>query len=124
MSRFIRPFCAALAGVCACLVAWPGAAHDGPHGPDMIARVERAAGAGRALEVDLVVTGLGAPLVLSDVWAPGADVRFDGPVSIGFAQDVAVSARLTFAGGPPSIFTLMLDFGVAGQGAVTVIPGF
>ena len=124
MSRFIRH----LSTICICLwaslVPHPGAGHDGPHGPDAIARVERAVASGRSLDVDLVITGLGAPLQLQDVWAPGADVRFDGPVSVGFAQDVTVSARLTFAGGPPSIFTLMLDFGVAGQGAVTVIPGF
>lgn len=124
MSRFIRHLCAVCVAAWACLAAAPVAAHDGPHGPEVLARVTRTVVSGSHLDVELVVTGLGGPLVLSDIAVPEADVRFDGPVSVTFAQDVTVSATLTFAGSPPSIFTLMLDFGVAGQGAVTVIPGF
>lgn len=97
-------------------------AHDGPHTPAMMAQVERAVMAGHQVEIVLTLTGLGGPLVLQAMAVPGAAAQFDAPVAVSFAEDVPVRATLTFAAPPPDAITLFLDFGVAGQAAVTVIP--
>ncbi|WP_299548234.1 hypothetical protein [uncultured Tateyamaria sp.] len=88
----------------------------------MMAQVERAIMVDRQVDVHLIVTGLGGPLMLQDIEAPGAAVQFEAPVAITFAQDVRVTAAVTFATPPPDVFTLVLNFGIAGLSAVTVMP--
>ncbi|WP_299200861.1 hypothetical protein [uncultured Tateyamaria sp.] len=122
MIRHSRVIIAVLALLSVCGFPLATEAHDGPHSPAMMARVERAVMAGPQVDIRLTLTGLGGPLVLQAIAVPGASVQFDGPVTVSFAQDVTVSATLTFATPPQGAITLLLDFGVAGQGAVTVIP--
>ncbi|GGX56280.1 hypothetical protein GCM10007385_26210 [Tateyamaria omphalii] len=88
----------------------------------MMAQVERAVMVGLQVNIRLTLTGLGGPLVLQAMYVPGATVQFDAPVAVNFAEDVPTRATVTFATPPPASFILFLDFGVAGQGAVTVIP--
>ena len=106
----------------AALFALSAQAHDGPHSPDMLATVMSATQDGNRIAVSLVLTGLGGPLVLTGMSTAGATVSDMAPVYVNFAQDVAVSNVLEFSGTPPGIFTLSLDFGPLGQGAVVVIP--
>ncbi|APX11861.1 hypothetical protein [Tateyamaria omphalii] len=106
----------------ACVSTLPVAAHNGSHGPSMMARVERATVLGHQVNLRLMLTGLGPPLVLEGMAVPDAMVRFQGPLTFSFAQDVGLIAAVTFDETPPRIFTLMLDFGAAGAGGVTVIP--
>ncbi|MEO0401445.1 MAG: hypothetical protein AAF214_03635 [Pseudomonadota bacterium] len=100
----------------------PVVAHEGGHAPDMLARVESAIVSGDEVVVVLTVTGFGGPLVLIGMSAAGAMAPIMDPVYVNFAQDVQVQTALRFVGPPPGIFTLNLDFGPVGQGAVTVIP--
>jgi len=118
MRRF---FCLALTLL---LLHFPASldAHDGAHSPDMLAEVVTAVQDGNKVAITLVITGLGGPLVLVDVSAPGAQTAKMEPVYVNFAQDVEVTAVLTFAAPPPGVFTLTLDFGPIGHGAISVMP--
>ncbi len=109
----------------ALLIALMGAramAHDGDHSPDMLAEVITATQEGNRVAVSLLLTGLGGPLVLVGTAAQGAKARDMRPIYVNFAQDVSVMTVLEFPGPPPGIFTLELDFGPTGRGAVSVIP--
>ncbi len=70
----------------------------------------------------LTLTGLGGPLHLRAVNADGAVAAPFAPVTVDFAQDVTVDLTLDYPDAPPGIIALMLDFGAAGAGVVTVIP--
>ena len=100
----------------------PVRAHDGPHHPAMLADVVTAIQQGNVVAVTLVLTGLGGPLVLTGVSTPGATTASMEPTYVNFAEDVEVRTVLTFAAPPPGIFTLALEFGPVGQGAVSVMP--
>lgn len=109
---------------CAFILLWGSVvqAHDGPHGPDMLAEVISAKVVGNAVLIDVLVINLGGPLVLTGMTAQGAvPIRLE-PVHFNFAQEAAVSGTLQFGKAPPSDFTLILEFGVVGHGAVTVAP--
>lgn len=70
----------------------------------------------------LTLTGLGGPLHLRAAQASGAIAASFAPITVEFAQDVTVDLTLAYPNVPPGIIALMLDFGVAGTGVVTVIP--
>lgn len=97
------------------------AAHDGPHSPDMMAAVISATQTGSRVSVSLVLTGLGGPLVLTGMSAPGARKVTMAPVYVNFAEDIPVTAVLEFSGPVPRFFTLDLDFGPVGRGSVSVV---
>lgn len=88
----------------------------------MVARVDAATMLGNRVDLRLTLTGFRAPLVLDEMAAYGATVQFQGPLTVGFAEDTALIVTVTFDDASPGLFTLMLDFGEAGQGTVTVIP--
>ena len=104
-------------------VSPPADAHDGLHGPDMMARVVSAVPKANLVEVTLEITGLGGPLVLTGVKAPGARSPVTEPIYINFAEDVRVTTALTFDAPPPPHFTLVLEFGPVGEGFVEVVLG-
>lgn len=97
-------------------------AHDGPHGPDVLAEVHEAQVQGSHVVVELVLTNLGGPLVLTGLSADGAAPVAIRPVYFDFAEDAGVSQRLDFGKSPPAQFRLNLEFGVMGAAAVTVVP--
>ena len=113
---------AILALWCTCAGLAPVLAHDGAHTPEMLVRVDAAAVSGHRVDVALTLTGLGGPLVLTGVATEGAQAQALAPVTVTFAADAPVQAVLDFAGPVPGIFTLVLEFGPIGQGAVVVIP--
>ena len=110
--------------LCACVLFWGSVvqAHDGPHGPDMLAEVISAQVVANTVLIDVHVINLGGPLVLTGITADGAAPIRLTPVHLNFAQEAAVSVTLQFSKAPPPNFTLVLDFGVVGHGAVTVVP--
>lgn len=116
-----RGFMSAVAAV-GMSAAHPLHAHDGPHSPDVLIRVERAVHIDTSVEVELAVTSLGGPLTLRGLRAKNATSVKIAPTTLPFAKDVAVSAALEFKGTPPARFDLVLDFGPVGQGSVVVIP--
>ncbi|WP_299140333.1 hypothetical protein [uncultured Tateyamaria sp.] len=104
------------------VLALPVLAHDGAHGPDVMADVVSAVASGDAVTVSVTLTGLGGPLRLIAVSAEGAATPPMPPADVRFAEDVPVDVTLRFARGVPDIFTLVFDFGMAGRGAVSVVP--
>jgi hypothetical protein len=112
-------------------------AHDGAHGSGgtgdpggpgwavhvLSATVTGHTAAEHSVAVEMVVTSLGGPLVLTGLSVEGAAPVPRAPVYVDSAQAVPVSALLQFATPPAGPFTLDLDFAVAGQGAVLVTPG-
>jgi len=103
----------------------PGAAlaHEG-HGPAYLeARVTSARGGAQGLALDLALSNRGPEEAVL-----GAVYSDYGPVSsvalpIHLAPGASVSAALLIAASDwPGIFTIILDFGEAGVGPVTVIP--
>ncbi|MEM6758253.1 MAG: hypothetical protein AAF601_02115 [Pseudomonadota bacterium] len=106
-------------------IAGPAPAHDGAHGPFVLAKVVTAQLDGRAVDVVLTLTGLD-PDHSARVNGLAADdavsLPLARPVEVPFAQDVTLRTRLRFDGAPPGIFTLTLDFGADGQGGVAVMP--
>lgn len=110
--------------ICGVFLLWSSVAqaHDGPHGPDMLAEVVSAQVNGNSVTVKVRVTNLGGPLVLTGMNADGAVPIRLAPVYLDFAEDKVASGTLQFNKSPGRGFTLILDFGVVGQGAVTVIP--
>ncbi|WP_299148864.1 hypothetical protein [uncultured Tateyamaria sp.] len=123
MTHRARSILSVIALTVICWGAVQAVAHDGPHVPDMLAEVSRAAATGQVVELSVTLTGLGGPLVLVGIAAEGAISPAFDPIYVNFAEDVELHTRLRFDGPPPDIFTLMLDFGPVGQGAVVVIPG-
>lgn len=121
MRRTRTPFLFLLASLLMLFCVSPGRAHDGPHGPDMLAVVTATTQRGGVVSVSLVLTGLGGPLVLTGVSADGAQAARMDPVYVNFAQDVPVTTELQFFGPVPGIFTLELDFGPVGRRAVSVV---
>jgi hypothetical protein len=116
---------------CAASIAW---AHDGAHGHEdtggpgwavhvLSATVTGHSGAGHTVAVEMVLTSLGGPLVLTGLSVEGAIPMPRAPVYVDSAQAVPVSVLLQFATPPAGPFTLDLDFAVAGKGAVLVTPG-
>ncbi|MBY5932110.1 hypothetical protein KUV51_03795 [Tateyamaria omphalii] len=122
MTHHLRHVLAVLVLTWTCVSALPIVAHEGSHTPSMVARIDAATMLGHEFDLRLTLTGLGAPLMLKEMATPGALIRFQGPLTVGFAQDTVLIASVAFDGVPPDIFTLLLDFGASGQGAVTVIP--
>ena len=109
------------------LSLWAGfaQAHDGPHGPRVLAQSLGAKVTGTEVSLDLMLTGLEPVqrLAISGVFADDAAVApLATPVPVGFAEDVVIPVRLQFEEVPPGIFTLGIDFGAAGQGGAVVIP--
>ncbi|MEL7164957.1 MAG: hypothetical protein AAGL96_05730 [Pseudomonadota bacterium] len=105
--------------------AGPLRAHDGPHGPLILADVQRAVRDGQVVAITLTVTGLDADhtVTIADFAALGARAApLPAPVPVTFATDATVRVLLTFVNTPPDIFTMGIDFGPDGQGAVVVIP--
>lgn len=87
----------------------------------MVAEVVSAQTTGNTVSVRFRVFNVGGPLVLKGVQVDGAAPVAMVPVPINFAEDAVISVQLYF-GRAPEAFTMMLDFGVAGQGLVTVVP--
>jgi len=102
--------------------AAPLGAHDGPHGPDVLTRVLSTERLNNQLVITIELTGLGGPIVLTEVSAPGATNPGIQPVYVNFAEDALVSTRLTFATEIPPVFTLTLEFGPLGQTEIKVTP--
>ena len=96
-------------------------AHEGEHGPDMLAVVNSVTVQGHTVTLSLTVTNLGGPLVLTGLEAAGAQPVTLDPVYINFAQDVVVQIDLDFSTTPPAIFTLDLSFGPLGQSTISVV---
>lgn len=117
--RYIR---ARLAPALFVIGAMPVAAHDGDDVPDVLARVLSAVQQGQVVAVTLELTGLGGPVVLVAVSAPAAEAEPMQPVYVDFALDVQARTLLRFAGPPPDVFTLSLNFGPGGAGAIEVTP--
>lgn len=115
----------AICGIIACALLSapdPLGAHDGPHGPDVLARVLSTELVDTQVAITLELTGLGGPIVLTGLSAPAATSAPMAPVYINFAQDVIVRIDLAFAGTVPSFFNLTLLFGPLGEVAVGVAP--
>ncbi len=106
------------------LLIWSAqvSAHDGLHAPDMLARVVAAVQQGNRVAVTLELTGLGGPLVLVALSAPGARAAPIAPIYVNFAEDARITTHLTFAAPPPAAFTLSLDFGPVGAAEIAVMP--
>lgn len=100
----------------------PLGAHDGPHGPDVLTRVLSTEQINNQLAITIELTGLGGPIVLTRMSAPGATSPAITPVYVNFAEDALVSTYLTFANGVPSVFTLTLIFGPLGETDIEVSP--
>ncbi|WP_420014083.1 hypothetical protein [Tateyamaria sp.] len=121
MSERILITAKAFVVVAAGVIAGPGQAHDGPHGPHMLAEVQSAIAQGAEVAVELTLTNLGGPLVLTGLSANGAGAVAFAPIYLDFAQDVVVSKVLTFGKTPPDHFVLNLRFGVVGDASIPVV---
>ncbi|MEL7092328.1 MAG: hypothetical protein AAFN94_11390 [Pseudomonadota bacterium] len=100
-------------------------AHDGGHGPVVLASVQEARTIGRDVDVILKVTGLDPDHVvrIDGFLVDGAQpAALPAPVAVMFARDAILQTRLRFHDTPPGIFTLAIDFGPDGQGGVVVMP--
>ncbi|MEO9792831.1 MAG: hypothetical protein ABJ263_12450 [Tateyamaria sp.] len=97
-------------------------AHDGPHGPEVLTRVLSTERKNNQLAVTIEMTGLGGPIVLTRISAPGATSPAIAPVYVNFAEDALVSTQLTFATAIPTTFTLTLTFGPLGETTLEVFP--
>lgn len=109
------------------LSLWAGfaQAHDGAHAPRALARVDAAVVEGNTVSFALKVTGVEPVhgLAVEGLAAQGAiPARRAAPVPVPFAQDVVIYSRLQFDMPPPDIFVLIVDFGAARAGGVTIIP--
>ncbi|MEO1779149.1 MAG: hypothetical protein AAFU63_10195 [Pseudomonadota bacterium] len=107
------------------LSLWAGfaQAHDGAHAPRALARVDAAVVEGNTASFALKVRGLEPVhgLAVEGLAAQGAiPARRAAPVP--FAQDVVMSSRFQFDMPPPDMFVLIVDFGAARAGGVTIIP--
>ena len=109
---------------------WCGAAftHDGDHsGPQtaqVLIEVHKVTAKGRDVRVSLRLTSLNGTVNLTSVAVKGATTSTFAPVAVPFAKDTFVTSILRFDTAPPAIFTAVLDFGVAGQGPVTIVPEY
>ncbi|MEX0366143.1 MAG: hypothetical protein AB3N22_08760 [Ruegeria sp.] len=122
MSHHSQQFRHRIAAFLVWCLSLPAAAHDGPHAARLLVSVVSAQQSGDRVDVALALTGLDTPMVLQSLVAAGAETVHLAPVSVGFAQDVAVVSTLEFAGAVPGLFTLVLEFEGGVQGAVVVIP--
>ncbi|MEO0766202.1 MAG: hypothetical protein AAFY75_09290 [Pseudomonadota bacterium] len=100
----------------------PLGAHEGHHGPDVLTRILSTERVNTRLAITIELTGLGGPIVLTGISAPGATIPRIQPVYINFAQDVLLSTHLTFSTAIPARFTLTLEFGPLGVTQIEVSP--
>ena len=121
-TRRTGPLIRAMIAIALLVAPAPLVAHDGPHGPDVLTRIVTAAQTDNQLAITIELTGLGGPIVLTGVSAPGATSPDITPVYVNFAEDALLSTHLNFSSDIPAVFILTLTFGPLGETHIEVVP--